>query len=407
LLAADRRRNGRLVVAGLVTALVAGGCHSSPRAAPGTGNTTTTAIPTTTSTSPALTSSTAAAGPTDPLPTLKLDKLAQLNQPIAAAVRPGGDGTLYIAQKNGKVFTLKAGATTQILDLSGQVTTGGEQGLLSLAISPADKLYVDYTDTRGDTRVVEYGFAGAGVNPASQRQVLFVHQPFANHNGGEVTFGPDGHLYVGLGDGGSEHDPNNQGQSLNTLLGKILRIDPAPSGSQPYSIPADNPFVGRPDVRPEIWAYGLRNPWRFTFDRVTHDQWIGDVGQDHYEEIDHVAAGRGGVNYGWNRREGLHAEKGDLPPGAVDPVYEYSHAHGRAVIGGYVYRGSKIRGLGGAYLFADAYQTDIRALVPSGSGLKQVATGLSGNNIGSFATDADGELLVLALSGGVFRVSAA
>jgi glucose/arabinose dehydrogenase len=362
-----------------------------------------TAAPTTTSTA-APTTSTAPAVPTDPLPRLRLEKLVQLTQPIAAGVRPRGDGTLYVAQKNGKIFILKDGTANQILDLSGQIAKGGEQGLLGLAISPADKLYVDFTDTNGDTRVVEYAFAGAGINESSRRQVLFVDQPFANHNGGEVIFGPDGLLYVGLGDGGSEGDPNNQGQSLSTLLGKILRIDPSPSGGQPYSIPAGNPFVGRAGARPQIWAYGLRNPWRFSFDRTTHDQWIGDVGQDRYEEIDHVAAGRAGVNYGWSLRDALHSLKGPRPAGAVDPVAEYDHGHGCAVIGGYVYRGTQIEGLGGAYFFADSCRNDIRALVPSGTGVKQVATGLSGSNIASFAEDAEGELLVLALSGGVFRV---
>jgi glucose/arabinose dehydrogenase len=342
-----------------------------------------------------------------PLPTLRLERLAQIAQPIAAGVRPGGDGTLYVAQKNGGVVTLKGGATSQVLDLSGQVSKGGEQGLLGLAISPKDKLYLDLTDTNGDTRVLEYGFSGNGVDAASRREVLFVDQPYSNHNGGGIAFGPDGYLYIGLGDGGSERDPNSIGQNMTTLLAKILRIDPAPSGGNAYTVPADNPFAGKAGTRPEAWAFGLRNPWRFSFDRLTHDQWIGDVGQDRYEEVDHVAAGRAGVNYGWSLREALHTYKGAQPAGGVDPVAEYDHSHGCAVIGGYVYRGTAISGLGGAYLFADSCQSDIRALVPRGSGFAQVATGLTADNIGSFGEDAAGELLVLSLSGGVYRVRGA
>ena len=198
--------------------------------------------------------------------------------------------------------------------------------------------------------------AGDRADPSSARTVLFVRQPFANHNGGDLLFGPDGDLYVGLGDGGSEGDPQGNGQSLSTLLGKMVRIRPTPNGPAPYEVPAGNPFVGASGARPEIWAFGLRNPWRFSFDRQTGDLWIGDVGQDQWEEIDRQPAGSsGGQNYGWNLTEGDHPYNGaSPPPNWVRPVYEYSHdTGGCAVVGGYVYRGAAIPALRGAYLFSD------------------------------------------------------
>ena len=203
--------------------------------------------------------------------------------------------------------------------------------------------------------MTEFAFGDDGADPASERGVLFVDQPFSNHNGGALAFGPDGYLYVGLGDGGSAGDPMGNAQSLSTLLGKLLRISPRPSKGEPYAIPPDNPFVGRDGARPEIWAYGLRNPWRFSFDTATGDLWIGDVGQNAWEEIDLEPAGSdGGSNFGWDRLEGTHPFEGSPAPDSIAPVFEYAHGDGScSVTGGYVYRGERIPTLAGAYLFGD------------------------------------------------------
>ena len=246
---------------------------------------------------------------------VELEPVATLEQPLAIAVRPG-DPALYVAEKVGRVVALDGGAEPRtVLDLTGQVSLGGEQGLLGIAFSPNGRfLYVDFTDTIGDTRVVEFPFGEAGADVGSRRDVLFVHQPFSNHNGGALAFGPDGYLYVALGDGGSGGDPYGNGQSLSTLLGKILRISPRPSDGRPYGVPKDNPFVGRVGAKPEIWDYGLRNPWRFSFDRETRDLWIGDVGQSAWEEVDvERARSPGGLNFGWNLYEGSHPYASDGP----------------------------------------------------------------------------------------------
>ena len=268
---------------------------------------------------------------------VRLVQVAMLDQPIALAVR-AGDPDLYVAEKTGRVVAIRDGhvASRAVLDLSGQVSLGSEQGLLGIAFSPDGRsLYASYTDLNGNSNVVVYGMDDGVADPASRRMVLVVAQPFSNHNGGDLAFGPDGDLYIGLGDGGSEGDPNGNGQSLTTLLAKMLRIAPETSGAVPYTIPPDNPFVGKANVRPEIWAYGLRNPWRYSFDRATGDLWIGDVGQNTWEEIDLQPAGSpGGENYGWNRLEGTHPYEGDAPPGAVPPVDEYPHTGGGCAVTG-------------------------------------------------------------------------
>ena len=341
---------------------------------------------------------------------MHLVKIASLDQPLGLAVRPG-DHTLYIAEKVGRVVAIRGGRVdpVPVLDLSGSVSQGSEQGLLGLTFSPDGRfLYVNFTDLSGDTNVVEYEMGPRRADLGSARRVLLVHQPFANHNGGDLAFGPDGDLYVGLGDGGSEGDPLGNGQNLGRLLGKMLRIDPRPSGAhRPYGIPADNPFVGKSGVRPEIWAYGLRNPWRFSFDRTTGDLWIGDVGQDRLEEIDFQPAGSGGGrNYGWNRMEGTLAFRGSPPPGAARPIFEYPHEHGAcAVTGGYVYRGADIPHLGGAYVFADFCTGQIMALVQRhGKAVEHRPLGVTVPQLASFGQDAGGELYVLSLSGSVFKL---
>jgi glucose/arabinose dehydrogenase len=274
---------------------------------------------------------------------------------------------------------------------------------------------VNYTDLEGNTNVVEFAMGSNGrADVGSRREVLFVKQPFANHNGGNLVFGPDGELYIGLGDGGSGGDPLGNGQSLSTLLGKMLRIEPRmPDGSVPpnghYAISADNPFQGRAGARPEIWAYGLRNPWRYSFDRSTGDLWIGDVGQSNWEEVDvQAASSHGGENYGWNRIEGSHPYQGDAPANAVSPVYEYSHDDGGcAVTGGDVYRGKEIPGLVGAYLFADFCIGDVMALrLRDGRAVDVTNLGVHVDSLSSFGEDAAGELYVLSLASGVYRLEA-
>ncbi len=380
---------------GATTTSLGGGTTTTPRAggtAPGTAGGTTT--------SPGVTDG------------VKATKIVQLTRPIAMAVRPGEPGAVYIAQKGGNVRRLQltgSGATLdnyEVMEIANRISTGGEQGLLGITFSPdGNWLYASYTNTDGDTRVVGYPFANGRANEAVERLILAVDQPYANHNGGQLTFGPDGHLYIALGDGGSGGDPQNHGQNLNSLLGKILRISPRTSGSTTYTVPADNPFVGQSGRRGEIWHYGLRNPWRWSFDRANGEQWIGDVGQIAYEEVNHVGAGARGVNFGWKLREGKHAyEGGERPPGAVDPEIEYSHDNGNcSVTGGYVYRGAQIRGFAGTYVFADHCRG--RVMAWNGTTARDLSIAIP--QPASFGEDANGEVWVLSLAGGVYRLDRA
>jgi glucose/arabinose dehydrogenase len=320
---------------------------------------------------------------------VRLTPVAGISGALAMAVRPN-DGALYIASKSGQVRAIRGGQVdpTPVLDLSSQVSSGAEQGLIGLTFAPdGSHLYVNYTDTNGDTHVVEYAMNGGVANVSTRRELLFVKQPYANHNGGNLVFGPDGFLYIGLGDGGSGGDPNNNAQNPGTPLGKMLRMDAATGG---YS----------------IWAMGLRNPWRYSFDRATGAFWIGDVGQDNWEELD-LAPGvqSAGMNFGWSRFEGNHVYNSSrAAPGAVPPVYEYSHAGGNcAVTGGYVYRGARIPALNAVYLFADFCVGHVFGLY-----LGQVRDlGIAVGNLASFGQDAGGELYVLSLSDGVFRIDPA
>jgi glucose/arabinose dehydrogenase len=337
---------------------------------------------------------------------VRLEPVASLTQPLAMAVRPG-DETLYFAQQTGQVVALHGGRTTTILDLSDRIVSGGEQGLLGLTFSPDGAYaYVNFTDLDGHTHVTEFRMDGGTLDPGSGRDVLVIQQPFANHNGGNLAFGPDGYLYVGMGDGGSAGDPMDNAQSLGSLLGKMLRIDPRPTGGRPYGIPDDNPFVDREGARPEIWAYGLRNPWRWSFDRETGDLWIGDVGQDAREEIDfQPASSDGGENYGWDGFEGKVIFEPPPPDVAVGPVYDYPQELGASVIGGYVYRGSAIPGLRGAYVFGDFFNRDLRALdVRGGRVQRHVTLGIEVGSLSSFGEDAEGELYAMSLGGEVSRL---
>jgi glucose/arabinose dehydrogenase len=335
-----------------------------------------------------------------------------LERPLAFAVREGDDAW-YVAEQGGTVRAVRDGVVdpAPVLDLSGEVSAGNEQGLLGLAFSPdGSKLYVDFTDLAGDTHVQEFAVRDGVADPASRRELLFVDQPFGNHNGGHVVFGPDGMLYVGLGDGGSAGDPQGNAQRRSTLLGKILRIDPRPRGDAPYSVPSDNPFTGDDGARPEIWMLGLRNPWRFSFDRATGDVWIGDVGQGTWEEVDVVATADAlGANWGWNAREGAHPFSDTPAPGARDPVYEYSHdTGGVAVTGGFVYRGRAIPALSGAYVFADFALGDLVAIEQRDGRLVEARPlGPHVDAVTSFGEDGDGELYVLSRGGALYRLDPA
>ncbi|MEW6154788.1 MAG: PQQ-dependent sugar dehydrogenase [Actinomycetota bacterium] len=353
---------------------------------------------------------------------VRLVRVADVQSPVAMAVRPGDD-SIYVAEKTGRVRRVVRGQTADpggldsaaVLDLSGQVSTGSEQGLLGLAFSPdGDRLYVNYTDRSGDTQVVEYAFRDGRADTSSRRVVLSVDQPFGNHNGGQVSFGPDGMLYVGLGDGGSGNDPGNRAQNLADLLGSVLRIDPRPSGGAGYTVPPDNPFAsGQDGARPEIWMYGLRNPWRFSFDRQSGDLWIGDVGQNAVEEVNFLAgAAPAGTNFGWAQVEGSRRVKGPNPPGAVLPIHEYGHDQGCSVTGGHVYRGSRVPTLRGIYVFGDACSGTIWGLVQSGGEAVDHGVLVSGDDaavrapgfsIASFGEDSAGELYVLNLAGSLLR----
>jgi glucose/arabinose dehydrogenase len=336
-----------------------------------------------------------------------------LDDALYVTPAPGDSSRLFVVRQGGRIEVLTKGTrrARPLIDVSSRITAGGEQGLLGLAFHPGyaknGRFFVDYTNTSGDTRVVEFRAnpKTAVAKPASARVVLKVDQPFANHNGGMVTFGPDGKLYVGLGDGGGGGDPLASGQRVDTLLGKILRLDV--DGRRPYAIPADNPFRGQAGARGEIWTYGARNPWRFSFDRASGDLWIGDVGQGDIEEIDRIPAKTGGVNLGWNAFEGSRSfggkAKGATP---TPPVAEYTHDDGVSVTGGYVYRGSRVPYLAGRYVYADYSSGRIWSMRAGDSpGDVRDETGNLGtklSGISSFGEGTTGELYVIG-NGALYR----
>jgi glucose/arabinose dehydrogenase len=328
------------------------------------------------------------------------------------------DPALYIATQDGKVFAVRAvGEPVTVLDLTRQVRTGSEQGLLGIVFSPdGTKLYTHYSGaSAGETVLDEYTVVNGRPVPSTRRLLLTVPQPQVNHNGGQLAFGPDGFLYLALGDGGgagdrgSGHVAGGNGQSLATLLGKILRIDPRASAGRAYTVPADNPFLGDAQARPEIFVYGLRNPWRFSFDRKTGDLWVADVGQNEYEEVTRLPAGTiAGANLGWNLFEGSHTYREGPDTEVVMPILELEHADDNcSVTGGYVYRGQTIPRLRGWYLYTDYCNGTLRAAKVNALGQVQlrdldvVTAGVS-----SFGEDNAGELYVLSQRDGVFRVVA-
>jgi glucose/arabinose dehydrogenase len=418
-----RPRSGHpLLLAALVLVGVAACIDPSP-VTPGPSGT--AALPATSvpATTPAVTepAATIATGPVD-LANLvvTVEPFASIEGgPLAIAAPDDGSGRLFVAAQDGRIWMVDAAGAVQsdpIVDLRDLLVSGGEQGLLGLALHPGfpsdPRVYVDYTTGTQDV------ISTLSLDPSDPtkldrgtlHQILAVDDPFANHNGGDLLFGPDGYLYAFFGDGGSGGDPLGNGQNRDALLGKVMRLDvDHPNGDIPYSAPADNPFVGKAG-RDEIWLMGVRNPWRNSFDRATGDLWIGDVGQGAWEEIDVARAGVGGLNLGWNRMEGNHCYSPGSDcstDGLTPPIAEYGHDLGCTVVGGYVYRGSTYPALQGVYLFADYCSGRIFALDPSTDAFREpVEVGNGGNGISSFGEDASGELYVTQLNGDVSRVVA-
>jgi glucose/arabinose dehydrogenase len=327
---------------------------------------------------------------------LKIERIANgLDAPVGISSTPSEPGRLYVVEQPGRVRVLEDGKllADPFLDISSEVVSGGEQGLLSLAFDPgyaSNRLfYVDYTDRNGDTRVVEFE-ARPGSAPVRRRELLFVDQPYANHNGGQLAFGPDGRLYVGMGDGGSGGDPENRAQDLSQRLGKLLSMDV------------------HGDERWRIEGYGLRNPWRFSFDRETGDLWIGDVGQSNWEEIDRTPRASPGLeNYGWDVYEGTHGfeDKEPNPAGhLVMPLYEYSHDDGCSVTGGFVYRGQAIAAARGRYFFGDYCSGSVWSLAARGNSVDNVVLEGKVPALSSFGEDTEGEIYAASLNGEVFEL---
>ena len=357
--------------------------------------------------------------PTGTVPVGLQEVASGLSFPLYLTAPSGDASRLFIVEKGGAIRIVKDGTLlpTAFLDLAGRVSTGAEQGLLALAFDPDyarnGRFVVHYTDLDGNTVVSAFRVASGDpdlADPASETILLTAAQPYPNHNGGQILFGPDGMLYIGLGDGGSEGDPDGRGQSLTDLLGSILRVD-VRAGTG-YTVPADNPFVGRTDARPELWSVGLRNPWRFTFDAATGDLYIADVGQNAWEEVDVVTAAQGagrGANFGWRAMEGRHcyANQACDPSAFTLPVLEYSHGDGCSISGGFVYRGAAIPALQGHYFYADYCRGWVRSFRLEGGQAvepQQWPTLAPGGLVPSFGQDAAGELYVMNAEGRVFKI---
>jgi glucose/arabinose dehydrogenase len=369
---------------------------------------------------PTPTSGTCAAGPVVPgMPALASQRVVGgLRNPLDLQSAPGDRDRLFVVEQEGRIRLVRGGqlVSTSFLDIVSRVGSGGERGLLGLAFHPQyatnRRFYVNYTDLNGDTNISEFRSTSAdSADPATERVLLHVPQPFPNHNGGGLTFGGDGFLYIGLGDGGSGGDPFGNGQRLSTPLGKLLRIDV--DRGQPFAVPNDNPFLSTPGAFPAVWAYGLRNPWRFAFDRATGDLYIGDVGQNRLEEVDVGLASRhGGENYGWNIMEGrscFSPSSGCNQSGLVLPVVQYDHNTGCSITGGAVYRGCRMPGYAGTYFYGDFCTGIIRsfrlqngAVAEERDHTASVGRGIS--SVSSFGVDVDGEAYVVDYDGEVYRI---
>ena len=345
-----------------------------------------------------------------PPPALTLREVASgLNTATAIAFPPDGSGRMVVTQQNGVARVVRNGVALDppYVDLRDTVSGGPEQGLLGIAFHPRyrdnRRVFLYYTQLDGSLRLSEFAPRSQGdevLDRGSERAILTIaHPTFANHNGGQIAFGPDGYLYIGVGDGGSGGDPPNNAQTLSTMLGKILRIDV--DGARPYAVPPDNPFVGNSDARPEIWMYGLRNPWRFSFDRMTGDLFIGDVGQSAREEVDFARHGTRGLNFGWHVFEGLSCYQ---PPSGcaladhTPPVLQYGHdaAGGDSITGGFIYRGVRSASLRGFYLYGDFASNRLWAATREGEGWASylVTAGGELQGISTFGEDEVGEIYV-------------
>ena len=341
--------------------------------------------------------------------------VTDLIRPVGLVNAEDGSGRLFVIEQRGRIMIIRENtlAPEPFLDIRDRIEIrGSEQGLLGLAFHPLYEqngfFFVNYTDLNGDTVIARYRVTEGNPDQAdasSEERLLFIPQPYPNHNGGGMAFGPDGYLYLGLGDGGAANDPHGNAQSLQTYLGKILRLDVDEATG--YTIPADNPFLGS-DGLPEIWAYALRNPWRFSFDRLSSDLFIGDVGQNRWEEINYLPAGSpGGANFGWDYREGAHPFEGSVPAGltVIEPVAEYDHSQGCSVTGGVVYRGRAMPDWGGVYFFGDYCSGRVWGLIhtPEDTWIQQVLyeTDMS---ITSFGEDENGEIYLVDHSGGVYQL---
>jgi glucose/arabinose dehydrogenase len=417
------------VVAAVLAVAACGSNDNADGSAPAGSRPTTTAATTTTTAktttaSPAATGSGTAPAATTAAQTLRLSPVATFDSPLYVTGAPGDTRRLFVVEQGGKIKVVRAGRTLRrpFLDISSLVTAGGEQGLLSVAFPPdyarSGRFYVYYTDRDQQQRVVEYRRASADRADASTaRLVLKMADEESNHNGGSLVFGPDGLLYIGTGDGGGaddEHGARGNGQNLGSLLGKLLRIDPNKSGGRPYSIPSANPFAKRSgSVRKEIYSYGLRNPWRFSFDRDTDALVIGDVGQNAIEEIDYVDKGGGkGANFGWRPFEGTQRHSaGESAPGAIAPVLQFTHDGDGfcSITGGYVVRDKRLpAAIQGHYIYGDYCEGHIRAAKLSASSaaedrelpLKQLS------QLSSFGEDTSGRIYVVSLDGPVYRLTA-
>jgi glucose/arabinose dehydrogenase len=336
--------------------------------------------------------------------------------PLAMAAVDDGTGRLLVAAQDGRIWVVERDGSAKpdpMIDLGPRITSGGERGLLGIAVHPTfptdPRVFVDYTDTNGDSVIASLRVDPEDpdrLDPDSHQQLLFVDQPYPNHNGGALAFGPDGDLYVSFGDGGGGGDPQGNGQRLDSLLGKILRLEIDETDT--YLIPEDNPFA-EGGGRPEIWLYGLRNPWRMSFDRETGDLWIGDVGQGSWEEIDVARAGLGGINFGWRVMEGSHCYNADTcdREHLTLPATDYGRDQGCTVIGGSVYRGDTYSFLRGTYLFADYCSGNLFAIDASAEEYAApTVVGNGPNGIAAFGQDTEGELYTLALDGTISKVVA-
>jgi glucose/arabinose dehydrogenase len=347
---------------------------------------------------------------------VRLQRIGTFRDPLYVTAPPGDRRRVFVVEQSGRIVLLLGGKRVRrpFLNLSREVTAGGEQGLLSMAFAPdyarSGRFYVYFTDRRGDQRVQEFRRSQGSPNRANKstrRQLLVMPDPYGNHNGGLLLFGPDDLLYIGTGDGGSAGDPENRAQNLDSLLGKILRIDPRGAGSAAYRSPGSNPFVGR-GGRDEIYSYGLRNPWRFSFDRRTGDLFIGDVGQNAFEEVDYARRGTArGRNYGWSCFEGRSRfDDSRSCPGAVPPIHTYGRAGGNcSVTGGVVVRDPALPALRGRYVYGDYCAGRIRSLrVRRGRATGDRRHNLRVPELSSFGEDARGRVYATSLSGPVYRL---